>query len=98
MTAWGEFTSPLAGEVGGEAAGWGRSSFLSRPAGKKVPLTTYRVTLKEGKLTAEMVKDKKRGAAAPARVFPLVGFGLSSAISLGWFGIWFARRQDRYRS
>src|SRR5438132_10316119 len=36
ITASGDFRSPLAGEVGGEAAGWGRSTFLSRPPGKEV--------------------------------------------------------------
>jgi hypothetical protein len=54
---------------------------------KEAPVTTYRVTLQDGKLTTEMVQETKRGAAAP--VWPLA---VVSALSLAWFGIWFARR------
>lgn len=61
---------------------------------KEVPVTTYRVTLKDGKLKVEMVKDKERSEAAPAGLVPPLASGLVSSISLAWFGIWFARRRN----
>jgi hypothetical protein len=59
---------------------------------KEVPVTTYRVTLQDGKLKVELVEDKKRGQAAPFGSWPNVAFGVVSALSLAWFGIWFVRR------
>jgi hypothetical protein len=56
----------------------------------EVPVTSYRVSLKEGKLSAELVKDAKRSDAGP---LPIWGFGLVLALSIAGLGIWFARRR-----
>ena len=61
---------------------------------KEVPVTTYRIALKDGKLTAELVKDQKSGAAAPAGVLPTWTLGILTSCCLAWFGIWFARRDS----
>lgn len=59
---------------------------------KEVPVTTYRVTLKDGKLSAEKMEPKKSGAANPAGMVPSWAFGLVSSLSIAWLGLWFARR------
>ena len=58
---------------------------------KEAPVTVYRVALKDGKLTAETVRDKKRSDAGP---MPMWGFGLVLALSIAGLGIWFARRRS----
>jgi len=59
---------------------------------KEIPVTTYRVTLKNGKLSAEKVEDKKRGAEGPTGSLSPLTFGIASSLSMAWLGIWFARR------
>ncbi len=59
---------------------------------KEIPLTTYRVTLKEGKLSAEKVEDKKSGGETPTGSLPPLAFGIASSLSMTWLGIWCARR------
>jgi hypothetical protein len=54
---------------------------------REAPVTTYRVALQDGKLTAEMVGAKKSSSAVP----PMAGIAV--ALSLMSFGIWFARRR-----
>jgi hypothetical protein len=61
---------------------------------KEVPVTAYRVTLKDGKLSAELVKEGKRSEAAPAGPLPVWGFGLVLAFAIAGLGIWFARRRS----
>ncbi len=56
---------------------------------KEAPVTTYRISIKDGKLSAEVVKDAKRSDAGP---LPGWGFGLVLAFSIAGLGIWFARR------
>ncbi|HZZ80485.1 MAG TPA: hypothetical protein VFE62_18420 [Gemmataceae bacterium] len=58
---------------------------------KEAPVTTYRVELKDGKLSVEMVRDTKRSDAGP---LPMWGFGLVLALSIASLGIWFARRRS----
>jgi hypothetical protein len=70
---------------------------------KGAPLTIYRVSIEDGKLKAEMVEVQKSGRTAPTGPWPSVAFGSVSAMSLAWFGVWFARRgrlpsQRRQRS
>jgi hypothetical protein len=59
---------------------------------KEIPVTTYRVTLKDGKLSAEKVEAKKDGAAGQAGLLPPWTFGILMSLSMTWFGIWLARR------
>lgn len=58
---------------------------------KEVPVTTYRVVFKDGKLAVEVVEDKKR-SEAPAGLAPVWVLGIVASVSLAWFGIWFTRR------
>jgi hypothetical protein len=59
---------------------------------KEIPVTTYRVTLKDGKLSAEKVEQKKSGAANPSGLLPTWTIGIVSSLSIAWLGLWFARR------
>lgn len=62
---------------------------------KQVPVTEYRVDMKEGKLTVELLKkDKPRSEASPDGRLPQVAFGIFSALSLALFGVWFVRRRS----
>lgn len=76
-----------------------KAAFINAPStiGKvsetEVPVTTYRVTLKDGKLTAELVKDAKRGDATPGGLLPMWALGVVSALSLAGLGVWAARRR-----
>jgi hypothetical protein len=45
-----------------------------------------------------MVKVRKRREAAPAGRLPTLAFSSAIAVSLAWFGIWFARRRGRPQS
>lgn len=60
---------------------------------KEVPVTTYKVSLKEGKLAVEQVKDSKDGKRSDAGPLPTWGFGLVLAFSIAGLGLWFARRR-----
>ncbi len=60
---------------------------------KEVAVTTYRVALKDGALSAPMVKNTERSDATPAGLMPMWLFGLISALSLSSLGIWAARRR-----
>jgi hypothetical protein len=61
---------------------------------KEIPVTTCRVTLKDGKLSAEKVEDKKRGGDGQAGLLPPWTFGILMSLSMTWFGIWLARRDS----
>lgn len=60
---------------------------------KEAPVSTYRVQLKDGKLSAEMVKAEKSGQANPSGLLPLWAVGILSATGFAWFGVWMARRR-----
>jgi hypothetical protein len=60
---------------------------------KEIPLTTYRVTLKDGKLSAEKVEDEKKGEKEPTGLLPTWTFGIAGSVSIAWLGIWVARRR-----
>lgn len=61
---------------------------------KEVPVTIYRVTLKDGKLSAEVFnREKPKVDATPGGLMPLWAFGILGALSLASFGIWAARRR-----
>ncbi len=60
---------------------------------KEIPVTTYRVTIKDGKLTAEKVAGAKSSAAPPASLLPNWAFGLVGSASVAWLGLWFVRRR-----
>ncbi|MBI3821977.1 MAG: hypothetical protein HY289_04770 [Planctomycetes bacterium] len=60
---------------------------------KEVPVTTYRVTIKDGKLTGTKVEEKKSSALEP--LLPPWTIGLVGSLSLVWLGLWFARRGQR---
>jgi hypothetical protein len=59
---------------------------------KESPMTTYRVTLGDGKLRGEKVTENKCGAAGPFGLLPPFTVGIVSSVSIAWLGIWFARR------
>ncbi len=59
---------------------------------KEVPVTTYRVTLKDGKLSAEKVEPKKSDPAKPSSSLPPWPFAIVASFSIAWLGLWFARR------
>lgn len=61
---------------------------------KEVPVSVYRVTLKDGKLSAEKIAPQK-GAAAPTSLLPPSAVGLVMSFSLVWLGLWFARGKNR---
>lgn len=61
---------------------------------EKPPVTTYRVTLEDGKLKVEQVQSKKTSDATPIRAVPMVAVGLALTVSLSWLGIWLVRRRN----
>jgi hypothetical protein len=63
-----------------------------RVAVKEIPVTTYRVTIRDGKLIAEKVESKKSGAADSSSLVPPWTIGIACSISMAWLGIWFSRR------
>ena len=79
--------------AGVTAASFNAPSTVGKVSQTEVPVTTYRVTLKDGKLTAELVKDAKRGDATPGGLLPVWAFGLVGALSLAGLGMWAARRR-----
>jgi hypothetical protein len=58
---------------------------------KDIPVTTYRVTLEDSKLSAEKVENKKCGEESTGLLPPWV-FAMVSSLSIAWLGVWFARR------
>jgi len=63
---------------------------------KEIPVNTYRLSIKDGKVIAEKLADKpgvKQGDATPFNPVPLWLFGILGAASVMWFGVWFARRK-----
>ncbi len=59
---------------------------------KEGPVTTYRVKLKDGKLTVEPVEEKKRSQALP-KVPPLWVVGIVGSLCMAALGLWFTRRR-----
>jgi len=59
---------------------------------KEIPVTTYQVTIRDGKLNAEKVASEKSGAADWNRLVPPWAVGIACSISMTWLGIWFSRR------
>lgn len=51
---------------------------------------TYRVTLKEGKLSVDKVDEKK-----PTGLLPIWVFGLIGSVSVLWLGIWYQRKGSK---
>ena len=60
---------------------------------KEVPVTAYRVKIKDGKLTVETLPSEKRGEAPADGRLPLVVFGTLVSMSVILFGLWFVRRR-----
>jgi hypothetical protein len=58
---------------------------------KEVPTTTYRITLKDGKLSGEKMEEKK-SSANEALLLPSWALGLVGSVALAWLGLWFTRR------
>jgi hypothetical protein len=61
-------------------------------AARDVPVTTYRVTLEGGKLRADKVSEQKGRAAESSGLLAPWAFGIVSALSIAWLGIWVARK------
>ena len=59
---------------------------------KETPVTTYNVSIKEGKLTVELVPDAKRSESAPTGLVPTGVAGLGIAICMAVMGLWLTRR------
>ena len=59
---------------------------------KEDPTTTYNVSLKEGKLTVELVPDAKRSESTPTGLVPTAVAGLGIAICMAGMGLWLTRR------
>ncbi len=57
------------------------------------PVTVYRVSIRNGKLHADMVKDAKRSEVPLDAPFGFWAYGLALTISLTCFGVWYARRR-----
>lgn len=62
---------------------------------KEIPVTTYRVKLENGKLSATKVETKKGGGEEPIGFLPPWVFAMVGSFSIAWLGVWFA--QSRYR-
>jgi hypothetical protein len=58
---------------------------------KEAPASTWRITLKDGKLTAEKVEDKKRDEKRPTGLLPIWAIGIVGSLSMAWLGVWYAR-------
>ena len=61
---------------------------------KEAPVTTYNVSIKEGKLTVELVPDAKRSDAAPTGLVPTGVAGLVIALCMAGMGLWLTRRKN----
>jgi hypothetical protein len=61
---------------------------------KEVPVTTYRVSVADGKMKVEMLAAENKRGEAPADRLPRVAAASAAALSLALFGIWFARRRS----
>jgi hypothetical protein len=51
------------------------------------------VSLKDGKLSAELVSELKRSEAAPEGMLPTWTVALAFSLSLAGLGVWFVRRR-----
>lgn len=60
---------------------------------KEPPVTTYRIAIKDGKLSADKVAPTKSDVKEPTGQLPLWAFGIAVSLSFSWLGIWFARRR-----
>ena len=71
-------------------------STVGKAKDKEVPVTEYTVSIADGKLTAAMKAAEKAKStsalSADGQLQPWV-IGIACALSLGLFGIWFARRR-----
>ncbi len=61
--------------------------------GKEAPVTTYDVSLKEGKLTVELVPDANRSMTAPAGLLSTLAAGIGISTCLAGLGLWLTRRK-----
>lgn len=66
-------------------------------ASKEMPAAAYRVTLQDGKLSAEKTESKNRDGDRPTGLLPLWTFGIVGSLSIAWLGIWFVRREAANR-
>lgn len=65
---------------------------------KSPPVTTYRVSLNEGKLKAEKFEEKNKSSGGPGLgLLPIWALGIVCSVSLSWLGIWGARRRPSSR-
>lgn len=64
---------------------------------KEIPVTTYRIDLKDGKLGAEKVEDKKGDGEKPTGLLPMWTLGIISSLSITWLGIWCVRRGGAHK-
>lgn len=60
---------------------------------KTDPITLYRVSIRNGKLTAEMKKETKRSEAPLDAPFNMCAFASALSLALASAGIYFARRR-----
>jgi hypothetical protein len=58
-----------------------------------VPVATYHVTLRDGKLSVELVNDPRAAAPPPMTLLPLWAFGVAASVAIAGLGIWFVRRR-----
>lgn len=66
---------------------------VGKVSDKEAPVTTYRVAIKDGKLSAEKVGGVE--GATPGRSSALVpgwAVGIIAAAGLAWLGLWWTRR------
>lgn len=61
---------------------------------KEIPVTTYRVTLENGKLSATKEERKKGGGEEPIGFLPPWVFASVGSLSIAWVGVWFAQRRN----
>jgi hypothetical protein len=59
---------------------------------KDVPVTTYKVTIKDGKLSVEPPPRFKGAPPGPRSSAPGPAVGAAAAVGLAWFGLWWTRR------
>jgi hypothetical protein len=61
---------------------------------KEVPVTSYQVSIQDGKLNVQLVKDQKRSDAGPDGAMPMAMVGIALTLSITFFGVWYARRHS----
>lgn len=67
---------------------------IAKERDKADPVTSYRVSIKNGKLFANLVKDNQRSEAPVDAPFGLCAMGSALTLSIASLGIWFARRRN----